>query len=106
MKIAEGEQVNPSQLLVQTAARVILYLSNRKAIDQFFVKTVLENKDNLHKIVCRVKRGLQVSKESRGYLIFCDTFGIKIFLCTFSRKKYQKLFASESRAIFVRSLIG
>ena len=67
MEIVEGEQVNPSQLLAQTAARVIQYLSNRKEIDQSFVKTALENKENLYKISLRppslkLWRGLQYRK--------------------------------------------
>lgn len=71
MEIAEECPLdNLFRLLAQTAARVIRYLSNRKEIDQSFVKTVLENKDNLHKIVYRVKRGFVYRKYHADILSF------------------------------------
>ncbi len=63
--VEEHRQVNPSRLLAQIVARAIQYLSNRKEIDQFFVRIVLENKDNLHKIVYRKYHGLPADKSHR-----------------------------------------
>lgn len=61
MEIVEGEQVNPSQSLAQTAAKQIQYLLNQKVIDQSFVKTVLENKENLHKIFFGIESITRIS---------------------------------------------
>jgi hypothetical protein len=61
---------SPFRSLAQPAASQIQYLSNRKEIDQSFVRIVLENKE-LHKLFC-------VSKVSRRFrfISYRDTFGI------------------------------